>query len=278
MPTAFRRPSSSRPVTSQPRGPLPALPLLVAAMVLVVLALPDWEVLQDWKEHWPIGDALSEHAALPACRTSRPQVTIPVLDVSSSVIDPGGADPKGRSFDETRLLARALQAAPCTRDDRFGAVIFAGDTVEVPPTLVSSASIIERNLVRPPASEIGSGTDLGRALELTKQVAGRHPSADITVVILSDMGVGDPSGVEAQLASLGASRLHLIGLGRHDPQFDALFDSVTVLEQVERGAVARALSDAVASSRRTEPAAPAGQHTRSQSAAPTSQDTPRRNQ
>ena len=252
MPSAFSNPSLSRPVPLRPRRLLPALPFLVAALVLAVLALVDWDSLD------PVDDAYSANVSLPPCRTGRPQVTIPVLDVSSSVIDKGGADPKGRSFQETRLLARALREAPCSADDRFGAVIFAGDAVEMPPTLVSSTSVIERNLVRPPTSEVGGGTDLLRALDLTAQVASRYPEADVSVVVLSDMEVSNQSDIESRLASLPVTHIHLIGLGNHDRQYDSRFDSVIELETVKKGAVANALVEAVGSTRLSETAAPTG--------------------
>ena len=250
MPSAFSSPSLSQPVPSRPRRLLPALPFLVAALILAVLALVDWDAVS------PVDDVYSDDVTLPPCNTGRPQVTIPVLDVSSSVIDRGGADPDGHSFEETRLLARALREAPCSRDDRFGAVIFAGDAVEMPPTLVSSTSIIERNLVRPPVREIGSGTDLLRALDLTDQVASRYPEADVTVVVLSDMEVSNPSAVEERLATLPVSHIHLIGLGSHDRQYDSRFDSVIELARVTKGTVATALVEAVGSTRLAEAAAP----------------------
>ena len=243
MPSALTRPSLSRPVPAGLRRWLPAPPFLIAALVLATAFLVDWESV------WPDRDRSVEIDSLAQCSTGRPQVTVPVLDVSGSVIDSGGADPHGRSFDEARALARALSEAPCTRDDRFGAVIFASDAVEIPPTLVSSQSIIERNLVRPPKDEIGGGTDLVRALDLTDQVARRYPGTDVIIIVLSDMDVPNSSELDARLATMGASQMHLVALGRHDPRYDSRFESVTELADVGRGAVAEALADAVSFSR-----------------------------
>ena len=255
MTSALNSPSPSRPTPRAQRRWLPAGPFLIGALIaaslLAAASRIDWSTLEDSVSRFQ--DDSSEVLALPGCSTNRPEVTIAVLDVSSSVIDTGGADPHGRSFDETRLLARALNQAPCSRDDRFGAVIFANEAVEMPPTLVSSQSIISRNLVRPPQAEIGSGTELMRAFDLAHQVAGRHPEADVSVLVLSDMQGGDPHKIDQQLAAMTAGHLHLIALGNHDDTHDGRFDTVTELEEVHKGAVAAALADAVASSRLNPP-------------------------
>ena len=247
MPSALNNPSLSRPTPAGQRRWLPAAPFLIAALAAVLLLAAEPRV--DWASVVPSGNASSKAMALPACNTSRPQITIPILDVSSSVIDGGGADPHGRSFDETRRLARALGEAPCNQDDRFGAIIFANKAVEMPPTLVSSQSIIGRNLVRPPENEIGGGTDLVRALDLAEQVADRYPEADVTIVLLSDMQATDPAALDTRLATRTASHVHLIALGNHDPRYDSRFDSVTELTDVQKGTVAAALVEAVGSSR-----------------------------
>lgn len=257
MPSALNSPSPSRPTPKAQRRWLPAAPFLIGALIaaplLAVASRIDWSTLSDSLS--PFQDDSSEVLALPGCATGRPEVTIAVLDVSSSVIDAGGADPHGRSFDETRLLAKALSQAPCSRDDRFGAVIFANEAVEMPPTLVTSQSIIGRNLVRPPQAEIGSGTELVRAFDLADQVAGRHPEADVTVLVLSDMHGGDPHKIDRHLAAMTASHLHLVALGNHNDRYDRRFDTVTELDEVHEGAVATALADAVASSRLDPPTA-----------------------
>lgn len=255
MPSALNSPTPTRPTPRAQRRRLPAAPFLIGALIAASLLAAgsriDWSSLGDSLS--PFQDDSPETLALPGCATGRPEVTIAVLDVSSSVIDSGGADPHGRSFDETRLLAKALNQAPCSRDDRFGAVIFANQAVEMPPTLVSSQSIIGRNLVRPPKSEIGSGTELVRAFDLAHQVAGRHAEADVTVLVLSDMQGDDPHEVDRQLSAMTASHMHLIALGHHDDRYDRLFDTVTELDQADEGAVAAALAEAVASSRRNPP-------------------------
>ena len=255
MPSSLNSPSLSRPGPAGQRRWPPAAPFLITALIGVLLLAVVPRV--DWASLRPFQSDGAEAWALPPCSTGNPQVTIAVLDVSSSVIDRGGADPRGRSFDETRLLAKALNDAPCNQDDRFGAVIFANKAVEMPPTLVSSQSIIGRNLVRPPTDEIGGGTDIVRALDLTEQVATRHPEADVTVIVLSDMHGKDPDELDRRLATMTVSHIHLIALGNHDERLDPRFDSVTVLTDVHKGAVAAALVEAVGSSRLTQ-TSPAG--------------------
>ncbi len=247
MASALNNPSVSRPAPVGPRRWPPATPFLVASLIGVLLLAVAPRI--DWGSLSPFQGGDAEARALPPCSTGRPQVTIAVLDVSSSVISGNGADPRGRSFNETRLLARALNQAACSRDDRFGAVIFASEAVEMPPTLVSSQSIIDRNLVRPPTDEIGEGTDIVRAVDLVQQVADRHPEADVTAVLLSDMEGNTPDELDRRLATMTVSHLHLIALGHHDERFDRWFDSVTVLADVPKGAVAAALVEAVGSSR-----------------------------
>ena len=51
---------------------------------------------------------------LAPCEHGRPQLLIPVLDLSSSVIDSGGADPRGRSFTEAVDVVEHMAADPCT--------------------------------------------------------------------------------------------------------------------------------------------------------------------
>ena len=247
MSSALNNPSLSRPSPAGQRRWPPAAPFLVAALIgaLLLAVAPRIE----WGSLSPFEGSSSEAWALPPCSTSRPQVTIAVLDVSSSVISSDGADPHGRSFDETRHLARALNSAPCSQDDRFGAVIFANNAVEMPPTLVSSQSVIGRNLVRPPEAEVGVGTDIVRALDLAEQVARRHSESDVTVIVLSDMHGNTLDELHRRLATMTVSHVHLIALGNHDDQLDSRFDSVTVLADVGKGAVAAALVDAVGSSR-----------------------------
>lgn len=188
---------------------------------------------------------------LPQCAgDARSQMTLVVFDVSGSVIDGDGADPRGRSFDESRLLARALADQPCTPDDRMGAVIFASTSVEVPPIPLTSLSVIEAAIKRPPTSEIGGGTNLSGALALVNDMTGRYPDHDITVILLSDMQVDNPAAITAQLQRLAGHSLHLVGLGLYDPRFDSLFDTVTPLtDEVGRGDVGEALAEAVAQSR-----------------------------
>jgi uncharacterized protein with von Willebrand factor type A (vWA) domain len=189
---------------------------------------------------------------LPPCVEGAPaQVTIAVFDVSSSVIDSSGADPGGRSFEEAKLLARALAEQPCTSDDRMGAVIFASTFVEVPPIPLSSLSVIESAITRPPDSEIGGGTNLSGALELTAAIADRYPNHQVTVVVLSDMQVDDTAEVRTSLARLSNHSLHLVALGEYDPRLDAAFETVSPpINRVRPGDVANALANAIAHPRK----------------------------
>lgn len=182
---------------------------------------------------------------------SGPRLVVTVLDVSSSVIDPQGADPKGRSFDEARAVAEHLAKHPCHPDDRFGAVIFADQPVALEPTLLTSASIVQAALRRPPASELGGGTNLLAAIDTAKAMAARFPGHDRTVVVLSDMQQDQPADVlGAALDRLGGhAAVHLVALGDHDATFDPRFEDVHEIDRVHRGAVARALVDAIAATR-----------------------------
>ena len=181
----------------------------------------------------------------------RSQVTIVVFDVSTSVIAGAGADPNGRSFSEARLLARALAESPCTADDRMGAVIFASSSVEIPPIPLSSLSVIESAIKRPPQSEIGGGTNLSGALSLVGQVADRYPDHDVTVVVLSDMQVENTAQVSRALSNLRNHNLHLVALGAYDTRFDGAFDTVaTLINEVAPGDIAGALAAAITHTRK----------------------------
>jgi uncharacterized protein (DUF58 family) len=192
--------------------------------------------------------------SLPPCTAtldgaSDPQVTVVVFDVSGSVIDSGGADPAGRSFEEGRLLAAALAEAPCSADDRMGAVIFASSPVEVPPIPLTSLSVIESALTRPPDGEIGGSTNLSAALDTVAEIAARYPDHTATAIVLSDMQPDDPARVASALEELDGLNLHLVALGEADQSFDWAFQSVTPLDQVRRGDIARALATAVSQTR-----------------------------
>ncbi len=185
----------------------------------------------------------------PPCTSHRPQLVVPVLDVSDSVISHRGADRKGRAFAETVQLARLLHDHPCSPDDRLGAVIFANHSVEVPPIPLASLSVIEAAIRRPPAREVGGGTEMVPALATAASIVGRHPGHQSIVILLSDMEVADGAAVRSALRSLPATAVHLVALGDHDQTFDALFSTVTVLDDLRGGDVARALVGAVADTR-----------------------------
>jgi hypothetical protein len=226
-----------------------AIPLIVALLLVALWVAP------------PAGDLVARHVGGDSlasivlddpgpCRSARPQLVIPILDVSDSVIGSGGADSHGRSFDETRLLARHLARHHCTSKDRFGTVIFADGVVELEPTPFSSLSVIESALQRPPVNEIGSGTRLDRALQAAAAMTARFPTHDATVIVLSDVVVNDPVAVQAELAKLDESRLHLVALGDYDPHLDTSFSTVTDLGDASSGEVAQALNDAVIDARK----------------------------
>lgn len=243
MTDPFNSPVLARGRPSGARRRWPAVPLLLAAILVLATAQTC-----SWHQRNSQRNA-SASIIFPPCESHRPQITIAVLDVSSSVIDPRGADPSGRSFQQARRLAAALADKPCTRDDRFGAVIFADKAVEVPPTLVTSQSVIEKTLVRPPRHEIGGGTDLTRAIDLADQVAQRFPRAEVTAVVLSDMQTSDPSTLSTRLQATALDHIHLVALGDHDPQHDSNFDTVAELADAKQGAIAIALADAITASR-----------------------------
>lgn len=233
---------SDRPTTSrgsgvrQPRrfNPKPVLALVLALAALSLLGSM-------------IVPASSRQLALTPCSTGRPEIIIPVLDLSTSVIADGGADPSGLSYSETELLVDSLHASPCSTDDRFSVVFFADQAVELPPTLLSSRSIIISTLNRPPAAEIGGGTSIGAALDRAAATQSRFPEADVTVVLLSDMQSSE--SLDATLSELDPDRLHLISIGQYDPGYDSRFATVAALGRVEAGEVADAYQSAINHSR-----------------------------
>ncbi len=220
----------------------PVLGLILVLATIAALTVPYLQRL--------LADDDDGLGVLTACATSTPQLVVVVLDVSSSVIDRGGADPAGRSFDESIRVAEMMRDAPCTSDDRFGAVIFADQAVEVPPILVSSHSIIEATIKRPPQTEIGAGTRIAPALRRTQQIANRHPDHHTSVIVLSDMVTEeDVSDALERLRLAGLHSLHLVALGTHDSSSDHLFDAVMPLAHAGQGDVGRALVNAVNESR-----------------------------
>lgn len=177
---------------------------------------------------------------------SGPRLVIPVLDASSSVIDQGGADPRGRSFDEASAVADHLAATPCTDDDRFGVITFASTAVELEPARLTSLSIITGALRRPPDDELGGGTDLTSAIRLTTAMVSRFPDHTATVIVLSDMRADDVTTLGPALHQLSqVASIHLIALGDHETTFDDRFTTVTTLHDVASGQIARALADGI---------------------------------
>lgn len=228
------------PQVTRPRGRWPLVGLLAALALLAAFT---------WPEEPDV--ALVDPPAIPGCESGRPQLTIPVLDVSSSVINPDGADPAGRSFEESRLLVRSLLVAACDVDDKFGAIAFADRPLElVPPTPLTDTALIDRSLRAPSEALVGGGTDIVAAMEAVALTLRQHPNHETIVVLLSDM-VGSRSGasLDSKLASTLADHLHLVALGDHLPDFDSRFDSVVKIDAARPGAVAQALADAVAASR-----------------------------
>jgi len=252
------------PRAQRPRRRWPLLGLLAAIALLAAFAWPgEPEVALD---DTPVtltsapdptpppavpGTDLDNPLDIPGCESERPQLTIPVLDVSPSVINPDGADPTGRSFDESRLLVRSLLAAACDTEDMFGAFAFADSPVEiVPPTLLTATARIERLLGTPSEALVGGGTDIVAALVSVEQTLQRYPDHETTVVLLSDMvGGRPPQALHSKLTSIQADHLHLVALGDYLREFDSLFDSVVKIDAVRPGAVAQALTGAVAASR-----------------------------
>ena len=196
---------------------------------------------------------------LPQCVVStpagptgvRPQATVVVFDVSSSVIDQDGCRSPRPKLQRVRALARALAEQPCTPDDRMGAVIFASTSVEVPPIPLASLSVLDSAIKRPPESEIGGGTNLSGALSLVGNVVDRYADHDVTVVLLSDMQVDDPRVVAAELNRLADHHLHLVALGSYDPRFNGAFDTVMPLTgDIEAGDIGQALAAAITHTRK----------------------------
>jgi hypothetical protein len=235
------------------------LPLVAVGLLLLMFAPAAFRSMADAAD-WlrPPSPANPTAQAQPAsralanpgpCVSGQPQLVIAVLDVSDSVIAENGADPDGRSFDESQKLARHLAAHSCTAADRFGAVIFADGVVEFEPTPLTSLSIIEAALRRPPASEIGSGTRLDSAMQAAWAMGNRFPNHDATVVVLTDAQVDNPDDTGAALAQMDESRLHLVALGQHDALFDSMFRTVNDLGQAAPGEVAQALNEAITDSR-----------------------------
>lgn len=244
MNTALHDPIPRAPGPSGLRAPVPRW---VWVLVLLLPLLPF--LVAAGRELG--GEAALLEPNLPPCVDDRPELTVTVLDVSSSVIADGGADRRGRSFDETILLAEHLGRQACSADDRLGAVIFASRAVEIPPTLLTSHSVIAASIKRPPESEIGGSTDLAGALARVVQLADRFDDHRLTVIVLSDMAVDDEQATRALLGQVaGRSSLHLVALGDvPDRSFHEEFQSVIALETVQHGDVASALADVISNSR-----------------------------
>lgn len=197
----------------------------------------------------PIKSVAQQFRPLPMpplveCSVSRPSLIVGVFDVSDSVIARGGADSRGHSFSEFRAVIDALSADPCTPDDRVGALIFAADTVEVPPTLVSSASVAKTTIRRPPASEIGGSTNMTVAFERAQDMETRFADYDVVFVVFSDNQADSVPDAEDALKKI-TSPVHAVALGEATDALDASYASTLALRDLNRGDIATSLVDII---------------------------------
>ena len=205
------------------------LGLLLLLLVLPLLAAMAGPVISGWLPY-RLGD-------LAACSRPGPEQVEVIIDVSESVIGPGGADTRGRSFDEARLLQGALGETACSPGDRFGAVIFADRSVQIGPVMTTEDQDLTEVLRRPDTAAVGSGTNLSGALGTTasRSVAHGTPSSCCRICRSPTR-----TSVRQALDTLDAD-VYLVALGNHAGFADSRFDAVIEIELARRGDVADAL-------------------------------------
>jgi hypothetical protein len=180
-------------------------------------------------------------------------MTIAVLDVSGSIVEPGGPDELGRAFGEIEVLAELLAQRPCSDSDRIAGVLFADDVRRLPAAMVSDTEAVRSTFTRPPTGSIGRGTNLSGALAVVREIVTDSPGFAHLVVVVSDMAADDPDAARVAIEALDDSELHLVVLGDGATALASLFASVTVVDDVNTFAMARSLAAAVAASRSGTP-------------------------
>lgn len=169
-----------------------------------------------------------------------------VADVSSSVVGPGGADTRGRTFDEAQILAERLAQQGCNPADSFTVVTFASSSSVDGPHVLSAGS---PQIDQPPEALVGGGSNLSSGLEPVVARVRLALGHQAIVIVLSDMAVDVSTSEFASLLDAGAE-LHLVALGSsYDPQFDRYFSTVKEIRFARRGDVATSLADAIRSTR-----------------------------
>ena len=105
---------------------------------------------------------------LAACSRPGPEQVEVIIDVSESVIGPGGADTlEGVHSTRPGSCKEPSVSTASSPGDRFGAVIFADRSVQIGPVMTTEDQDLTEVLRRPDTAAVGSGTNLSGALGTT---------------------------------------------------------------------------------------------------------------
>lgn len=177
------------------------------------------------------------------------------FDHSGSVVAPGGTDPIGRRFDETRQAIRVVQAWTGTKRPKVAVLHFDqpsnGDSGVIGLTERHALRRLSDSL-RIPADATG-GSDLLPSLEAAERLARRHRDHDVRFTILSDFALTDedPSAVFERLAAF-PGQVHAVVLNATPPP-DLTGESITITPigyDDPPGAVAAAIHRSLTATRR----------------------------
>lgn len=168
-------------------------------------------------------------------------------------------DPQNFRYPEARLLADYTRDHGCHTDDRIGVVQFASRArATLAPAPVRSRDGVKRihAALKDSQGALGDSTELAPAVEEVRTMLRAFPDHRPTVVLFTDGLVGTgPLGADTDEALADVGRLpvgsaHLVAVGPDYVRVSRQWEnpavglaSVHPLQQVTRGAVARALID-----------------------------------
>ena len=171
-----------------------------------------------------------------------PTLTIILFDDSGSVAMPGGTDPIGNRYAETRAAFKALQVCDCMK---CSAAIRHFDTPHAdagPSRLGQRRSQAQlANALCIPASAEGSSL-ITNALAEAERIASQHPHHASRLVVFTDWDLFDPPGYIERLIDFPGTVL-AVGVGANVPS-ELKGANVTALRvdySDKPGAVARAV-------------------------------------
>lgn len=198
------------------------------------------------------GDSVHDiHLGPPGRCAEEPTLVMLGFDGSASVL--GGNDVIGQRFEEASLaLHRVGRACRCGQE--LGAVLHFDRPTSacVPPTPIDKHGlpILEKGLVNPP--DRAGRSELAKAHAEAVRLAAAHPEHRAVLVVFSDFELFDSPSVVDQLPDFPGS-VHAVVLRATPPPVLVDDPRVTVTRiglDAERGAVARALFDALLTHRR----------------------------